>query len=77
MRKGNDNEDNPARAEAEEGNMSSALTKADRELLQLLRNADRQKEHDDFYRKSVIEEELDDDCIDCEEAMFMAGYISA
>jgi hypothetical protein len=54
-----------------------ALTVTDRELLRQLRNADRVREHDDFYRENVIEEQLDDDCLREEEVAFMMGYLAA
>ena len=48
-----------------------------KELRDLLRAADRIEEHDDFYREPVIEEQLEDDCIDEEEVAFMMGYLAA
>lgn len=54
-----------------------ALTVTDRELLRQLRNADRVRERDDFYRESVIEEQLDDDSLREEEVAFMMGYLAA
>jgi hypothetical protein len=49
----------------------------DRELKRVLHDADRWDERDDFYREQVIEEQLDDDCIDEEEVAFMMGYLAA
>ena len=49
----------------------------DKELRKLLQEADHWEEHDDFYREQVIEEQLDDDCLDDEEVAFMMGYLAA
>ena len=56
---------------------SETLTVTDRELLKQLRNADRVRETDDFYRENVIEEQLEDDCLNDEEVGFMMGYLAA
>ncbi len=53
------------------------LTRNDKELLKQIHNADHWEERDDFYREQVIEEQLDDDCIDEEESAFMMGYLAS
>jgi hypothetical protein len=57
--------------------MNNGLTSMDKVLLNQIRNADRMREHDDFYRESVIEEQLDADCLNDEEVGFMIGYLAA
>jgi hypothetical protein len=59
VHKGTDNEDCSARAEAEEGNMSSIFTKADRELLEQLRNP--RKTQNDFFMEPIVEDVVEDD----------------
>jgi len=54
-----------------------ALTEMDKELLRQIRDAEHIEEHDDFYHERVIEEQLDDGCIDEEEVAFMMGYLAA
>lgn len=56
---------------------NETLTVTDRELLKQLRNADRVRETDDFYRENVIEQQLEDDCLNDEEVGFMMGYLAA
>ena len=56
---------------------NETLSVTDRELLKQLRGADRVRETDDFYRESVIEEQLEDDCLNDEEVGFMMGYLAA
>ena len=49
----------------------------DQELLNQIRALDRIEEHDDFYRETIVEEQLEDDCINDEESAFMMGYLAA
>lgn len=80
MHQSTDQKNTAARAATEilnEVNTMSDLTRNDKELLKQIRNADRREEHDDFYREQVIEEQLDDDCIDDEESAFMIGYLAS
>lgn len=53
------------------------MDKQDKHLKELLRQADRIVECDDFYHESVIEEQLDDDSLDDEESAFMMGYLAS
>jgi hypothetical protein len=59
VHKGTDQENRAARSEAEEGTMS-IFTKADRELLEKLRNP-RQRSHEDFFMEPIVEEIIEDD----------------
>lgn len=66
-----DKENNAASAAIEVINMN------DHELRKLLRAADHREERDDFYREQYIEEQLEDDCLNDEEAAFVMGYLAA
>jgi len=79
MHKGIDQEDCSARTKVDKNEVINmkALTEMDKELLRQIRDAEHVEEHDDFYHERVIEEQLDDGCIDEEEVAFMMGYLAA